>query len=283
MSDVSAVWAEEVASTAFSACKHLGTSSRSPAGFAPFLHWTSDYAREESVWRIVCGCLLSFGVLAVTAVSADNWPQWRGPQLNGTADEKGLPVKWSSTENIAWKLAMPSRTGATPIVWNDRIFLNVATEDGGGAGRAVVRGPRQGHRPVEAPDRGRQLPDQQTEHVVAVAGDRRHQRVGPDRPRHSESVRLRRQGAVDARHSEGLRDLRAELGLRILSAPAPGRAVRAGPPRDEDGRPVVPDEDRQEDRQDALEDGASDRRRSRSRRMPIRRRRCSSTATRQRS
>ncbi len=74
-----------------------------------------------------------FGVLAVTAVSADNWPQWRGPQLNGTAADKGLPVKWGPTENIAWKLAMPSRTGATPIVWNDRIFLNVATEDKGGA------------------------------------------------------------------------------------------------------------------------------------------------------
>jgi outer membrane protein assembly factor BamB len=76
---------------------------------------------------------LSFGVLAVTAVSADNWPQWRGPQLNGTAVAKGLPIKWSPTENIAWKLAMPTRTGATPIVWNDRIFLNVATEDKGGS------------------------------------------------------------------------------------------------------------------------------------------------------
>ena len=75
---------------------------------------------------------LSFGVLAVTAVSADNWPQWRGPQLNGTPPTKGLPVKWGSTENILWKLAMPSRR-ATPIVWNDRIFLNVATEDKGGA------------------------------------------------------------------------------------------------------------------------------------------------------
>ncbi len=76
---------------------------------------------------------LSFGVVAMAAaVSADNWPQWRGPQLNGTTGEKGLPVKWSPTENLAWKLAMPSRTGATPIVWNDRVFLNVATQDGAG-------------------------------------------------------------------------------------------------------------------------------------------------------
>jgi outer membrane protein assembly factor BamB len=81
------------------------------------------------------GVKLSFvlGVLAVAAgASADNWPQWRGPQLNGTSGEKALPVTWTPTENIAWKLAMPSRTGATPVVWNDRIFLNVATQDGGG-------------------------------------------------------------------------------------------------------------------------------------------------------
>ena len=75
---------------------------------------------------------LSFGMMAIAAVSADNWPQWRGPQLNGTTSEKALPVRWSPSETIAWKLAMPSRTGATPIVWNDRVFLNVATQDGAG-------------------------------------------------------------------------------------------------------------------------------------------------------
>ena len=42
---------------------------------------------------------------------ADNWPQWRGPELNGVSREKGLPVKWSPAENIAWKLPMPSRSG----------------------------------------------------------------------------------------------------------------------------------------------------------------------------
>lgn len=76
--------------------------------------------------------VLMLGVLAVATVRADNWPQWRGPQLNGTSAEKGLPVKWSPTENVAWKLAMPSRSGATPIVWNDRLFLNTAQFDATG-------------------------------------------------------------------------------------------------------------------------------------------------------
>ena len=69
------------------------------------------------------------GVLASVPVSADNWPQWRGPALNGTSAEAGLPVRWSPTENVEWKLAMPSWSGSTPIVWGDRIFLNVAEGD----------------------------------------------------------------------------------------------------------------------------------------------------------
>jgi len=73
--------------------------------------------------------LLSFivALLAVITVSAENWPAWRGPMANGVSGEKGLPVKWTTEENVAWKLAMPSRSGATPIIWNNHIFLNVAT------------------------------------------------------------------------------------------------------------------------------------------------------------
>jgi outer membrane protein assembly factor BamB len=45
--------------------------------------------------------------------------------LNGISGEKNLPVRWTTTENITWKLAMPERSGATPIVWGDHVFLNV--------------------------------------------------------------------------------------------------------------------------------------------------------------
>jgi outer membrane protein assembly factor BamB len=64
--------------------------------------------------------------LLVAPLAAENWPQWRGPTLNGVSGETDLPVKWTKTENIAWKLAMPAWSGSTPIVWGDRIFLNVA-------------------------------------------------------------------------------------------------------------------------------------------------------------
>ena len=63
---------------------------------------------------------------ALAAPSAENWPQWRGPLLNGLSGEKNLPVRWSKTDNVTWKLPLPAFSASTPIVWGDRVFLNVA-------------------------------------------------------------------------------------------------------------------------------------------------------------
>jgi outer membrane protein assembly factor BamB len=63
---------------------------------------------------------------ATASLAADNWPQWRGPLLNGVSRETNLPLRWSKTEGIAWSLALPALSGSTPIVWADRVFLNVA-------------------------------------------------------------------------------------------------------------------------------------------------------------
>lgn len=73
----------------------------------------------------VLGVLL----LSLSAVNAENWPQWRGPNLNGVSNEKNLPVKWTTEENVAWKISLPGLSGSTPIVWRDRVFLNVAEGD----------------------------------------------------------------------------------------------------------------------------------------------------------
>jgi outer membrane protein assembly factor BamB len=78
------------------------------------------------VLRVLCGSELADAQLGAVPVAAENWPQWRGPLLNGLSAETNLPVRWSKTENIAWKLPLPAWSGSTPIVWGDRIFLNVA-------------------------------------------------------------------------------------------------------------------------------------------------------------
>jgi outer membrane protein assembly factor BamB len=73
--------------------------------------------------------VIAFVVLFMASTSsAENWPQWRGPSLNGVSGEKNLPVKWSATENVTWKLQLPAWSGSTPIVWGDRVFLNVAED-----------------------------------------------------------------------------------------------------------------------------------------------------------
>lgn len=63
---------------------------------------------------------------AAAALSENNWPHWRGPSRDGVVSgEANLPLHWSAKENIQWKLALPGRSGSTPIVWDDHIFLNV--------------------------------------------------------------------------------------------------------------------------------------------------------------
>ena len=63
-------------------------------------------------------------VLRVVPAMAEQWPQWRGPMLNGVSAEKNLPVRWSTTQNVTWKLAMTQESGSTPIVWGEHVFLS---------------------------------------------------------------------------------------------------------------------------------------------------------------
>ena len=73
--------------------------------------------------------ILAVSLLSLSVVRAENWPQWRGPLLNGVSNEKNLPVKWTPEENVVWKVAMPGLSGSTPIIWRDRVFLSVAEGD----------------------------------------------------------------------------------------------------------------------------------------------------------
>lgn len=72
----------------------------------------------------------TFAMLGAFALSAHaaNWPAWRGVDGQGTCPEKNLPVRWSTTENIRWKVALPDRGNSTPVVWGDKVFLTQAIE-----------------------------------------------------------------------------------------------------------------------------------------------------------
>ena len=71
-------------------------------------------------------CVAASVVSLSPAVADGNWPNWRGPGLNGIALNADPPVTWSETENIKWKTALPGDGQTTPIIWGDRIFLQAA-------------------------------------------------------------------------------------------------------------------------------------------------------------
>ena len=66
--------------------------------------------------------------LTMTA-SAENWPCWRGPRLDGTSLEKNVPRHWSATSNVVWRTPLPGVGHASPIVWEDKIFTVAALLD----------------------------------------------------------------------------------------------------------------------------------------------------------
>jgi outer membrane protein assembly factor BamB len=72
---------------------------------------------------------LLFLLTCSASLMAANWPAWRGPAGDGVTSETDLPLKWSATEGVRWKIDLPERGNSTPIVWGDRIFLtqNIGT------------------------------------------------------------------------------------------------------------------------------------------------------------
>lgn len=72
--------------------------------------------------RLACVCLAVTLASSVTVLAAD-WTQFRGEGGLGISRETGLPLKWSSTENIAWKAEMPGPGASSPITLGDRVFI----------------------------------------------------------------------------------------------------------------------------------------------------------------
>ena len=72
--------------------------------------------------RIAFCCAL----LSSATADAQNWPQFRGDRAGVAADDKRLPERWSTTENIAWKIDIPGRSWSSPVVWGNHVFVVTA-------------------------------------------------------------------------------------------------------------------------------------------------------------
>jgi outer membrane protein assembly factor BamB len=56
----------------------------------------------------------------------DNWNHWRGPEANGSAPHADPPLVWTAQKNVKWKVPLPGKGSATPIVWGDQVFVVTA-------------------------------------------------------------------------------------------------------------------------------------------------------------
>jgi outer membrane protein assembly factor BamB len=70
------------------------------------------------------------GFAAEPAEFNRNWPQWRGPTANGLVLHGNPPLEWSEEKNVKWKVPIPGRGHATPIIWGSRIFVLSAVPTG---------------------------------------------------------------------------------------------------------------------------------------------------------
>lgn len=85
----------------------------------------------QSVIRSFCFLLLlSSQGIALQAqnksVYTNNWPEWRGLYNTGSTSEGNVPVEFSETKNVKWKVEIPGKGHATPIVWGNQIIVQTA-------------------------------------------------------------------------------------------------------------------------------------------------------------
>jgi outer membrane protein assembly factor BamB len=78
-------------------------------------------------------CRLALGICSLFATVSDcrgeNWPQWRGPDHNGTSRETDIPVKWNATSGVTWRCELPLWGRSTPAIWGNAIFLTSHVDD----------------------------------------------------------------------------------------------------------------------------------------------------------
>ena len=92
-------------------------------------------------WRRECGRMIAkflrmFGWVLGSGIAgclAAEWPEFRGATGDGHADGSTLPLHWSPSSNVVWKVAIPGQAWSSPVVSSGRIYLTTAVGDRGNA------------------------------------------------------------------------------------------------------------------------------------------------------
>jgi outer membrane protein assembly factor BamB len=79
---------------------------------------------------LLLSALATLSILATSNGRAGPWPRFRGPNGDGISLDKGVPVEWSEKDGILWKTTVPGLGNSSPVVWDDRLFVQSASADG---------------------------------------------------------------------------------------------------------------------------------------------------------
>ena len=75
---------------------------------------------------------VSAGLGSQQAATERQWGQWRGPHWTGVSKTANPPTEWAEGKNVRWKVVIPGRGSATPVVWGERVYLLTAVPAGVG-------------------------------------------------------------------------------------------------------------------------------------------------------
>ena len=89
-------------------------------------------------------------IVAQSRPATAAWPHWRGPGHTG-ATTANVPLTWSDTSNVRWKVEIPGRGHSTPVASGDRLFLTTAVPTGKKTDVAPAAGGRGGLVAARAP------------------------------------------------------------------------------------------------------------------------------------
>lgn len=79
------------------------------------------------VGLLAVSCAILGGNTQQTSPTAEqSWAQWRGPLGTGVSTTATPPVTWSETQNIRWKVKLPGSGASTPIIWENKVFIQSA-------------------------------------------------------------------------------------------------------------------------------------------------------------
>lgn len=95
-------------------------------GWTAFRHWVMR-ASSLMLFVMICPACFAQDARLVERPHDNDWTRFRGPGGSCVSADKNIPVEWSATKNLAWKLELPGPGASSPVTWRDRVYVTCYT------------------------------------------------------------------------------------------------------------------------------------------------------------